>query len=178
MIRESYPWKPDLLRDADIIEKWAAKKTDSEYRLMLLEKKVFLSAFVIRKLIEDCKITDKIAECSILCRVYPTRGTEVDFMNWHDLDKHYDLSSKQRADINIKSFANQIVHNLVFSFEFSEERSSPVSGFVVASDWGKGKQLYGVTLSAYLSAMRSIGNDRVTEFHAKRTKDGWKTSLQ
>ena len=151
MIRESYPWKRDLLRDANIIERWASKKTDSEYRVMLLEKKVFLSAFVIRKLIEDYKISDKIAECSILCRVYPARGTEVDILSWHDIDKHYDLSSEQRADINIKSFANQIIHNLVFLFEFSEERSSPVSGFVVASDWGKGKQLYGVTLSAYLS---------------------------
>ncbi len=56
MIYESYPWKRDLLRDADIIERWAAKKTDSEYRSMLLEKKVFLSAFVIRKLIEDYKV--------------------------------------------------------------------------------------------------------------------------
>lgn len=99
-------------------------------------------------------------------------------MNWHDLNKHYDLSSKQRADIDIKSLANQIIHNLVFSFEFSEQRSSPVSGFVVASDWGKGKQLYGVTLSAYLSAIRSIGNDWVTEFHAERNKDEWKISQQ
>ncbi len=178
MIRESYPWKRDLLRDADIIERWAAKKTDSEYRSMLLEKKVFLSAFVIRKLIEDHKITDQITECSILCRVYPARGTEVDIMNWHDIDEHYDLSSEQRADINIKSFANQIIHNLVFMFEGSEERSSPISGFVVASDRGKDKQLYGVTLSAYLSAMRSVGNDWVTELHAERIKDGWKISQQ
>jgi hypothetical protein len=178
MIRESYPWKRDLLRDADIIERWAAKKTDSEYRSMLLEKKVFLSAFVIRKLIEDYKITDRITESSILCRVYPSRGTEVNFKSRHDIDKHYDLSSVQRANINIRSFANQIIHNFVFMFEFPEERFSPIPGFVVASDLGKDRQLYGVTLSAYLSAMRSVGNDWVTEFHAARTKDGWKISKQ
>jgi len=178
MIRESYPWKRDLLRDADIIERWAAKKTDSEYRSMFLEKKVFLSAFVIRKLFEDYKITDRITDGSILCRVYPSRGTEVNFKNWIDIDRHYDLSSEQRSDINIRSLANQIIHNFVFMFDYSEECFSPISGFVVASDLGKGRQLYGVTLSAYLSAMRSVGNDWITEFQASRTKDGWKISKQ
>lgn len=176
MIAESYPWKRDLLRDADIIERWAAKKTDSEYRSMLLEKKVFLSAFVVRKLIEDYKLTDNIKEHSIPCRVYPARGTDVDIMNWYKIDEHYDLSSQQRADISIKSVVSQIIHNLVFMFEFIEERSSPISGFVVASDWGKDKQLYGVTLTDYLSAMRLVGNDWVKEQRAERTKDGWKIS--
>ena len=176
MIAESYPWKRDLLRDAGIIERWAAKKTNSEYRSMLLEKKVFLSAFVIRKLIEDHKLTDDIRELSIFCRVYPARGTDVDIMNWHKVDEHYDLSSQQRADINIKSLASQIIHNLIFMFQFIEEGSSPISGFFVTSDWGKDKQLYGVTLTDYLFAMRSVGNDWVAVRHAEKTTGGWKIS--
>jgi hypothetical protein len=176
MISESYPWKRDLLRDADIIERWAAKKTNSEYRFMLLEKKIFLSAFVVRKLIEDRKLTDAIKEYSISCRVFPARGTDVDIMNWHHIDEHYDLSSQQRADTNIKSIASQIIHNLIFIFEFIKEGSSPISGFVVASDWGKDKQLYGVTLTDYLIAIRSVGNDWVKEYRAEKTKNGWKIS--
>ena len=37
---------------------------------------------------------------------------------------------------------------------------------------------YGVTLSDYLSAIRSVGKDWVMERHAERTKDGWKISQQ
>ncbi len=177
MIHESYPWKRDLLRDADIIERWATKNTNSEYRSMLIEKKVYLSAFVIRKLIEDHKVTDAIKAHSILCTIYPAKGSNVDIMNWPDVDEHYDFSTHKLEQINIQRFANQIIHNLIFLFEISEETySSPISGLFVTSDWEKDNQLYHVTLTDYLSVLRSVGNDNVMERHATLTKDGWKIS--
>lgn len=173
MIHESHPWKRDLLKDADIIERWATKKTGSEYRSMLLEKKVFLSAFVIRKLIENYKATDKTKEYSLQCRMYPACGTSVDIMNRHHIEKHYDFSSERRSSIKIRALANQIVHSLVFMFEISEEEyTAPISGFFVASDWGKDEQLYGVAIDDYLTAMRLFGNDWPVESHYVRTQDG------
>ena len=141
---------------------------------MLLEKKVFLSAFAMRKLIDDCKLTDNTKEHSILCRVYKPRGTRVDIMNWHRIDDHYDMSSEQSSSIKMRFLANQIIHSLVFMFEASEEEHlAAFTGFIVTSDLRKDKYLYGVTFEDYLSAMRLIGNDWVVERRATRTKDGW-----
>ncbi len=57
MVYESYPWKQDLLRRKRLILNYNtaehfAKNEDSTYTV--LEKAVFYSAFIIRKLI-DCR---------------------------------------------------------------------------------------------------------------------------
>lgn len=41
MIHESAPWKSHLLRDAALIERWAAKPGHSERRSFIIERKVF-----------------------------------------------------------------------------------------------------------------------------------------
>jgi len=50
MIAESSHWKEPLGRDADIIERWALKP-DNERRYAILERKIMLSAFAIRRLV-------------------------------------------------------------------------------------------------------------------------------
>ncbi len=55
MIHESYPWKQDLLRRKRLIQKYNNAKMfeqeDSDTAYMIIEKAIFYSAFVIRKLI-------------------------------------------------------------------------------------------------------------------------------
>ena len=177
MINESYPWKRDLLKDADIIERWAAKITASESRDALIENKIFLSAYVIRKLIENYKLTDKAAAGTVKCRLCRTLGRKVDTFNRHDIDKLYDFSSHIKSSIPIVHLANQIVHSLIFAFENSiDEDSSPICGFWVASDWQKDKHLCGINLNDYLSVMRMVGSNQVVEIRSERTEKGWKIS--
>jgi hypothetical protein len=45
MIRESWPWRDRLAKDADLIDRWTAKTADSERRSFLIEQKVFFAAY-------------------------------------------------------------------------------------------------------------------------------------
>ena len=61
MIHESFPWKLDLRRRLRLIEKYNTagllkREDDSAYTI--LEKCVFYSAFIIRKLTECAKLSD------------------------------------------------------------------------------------------------------------------------
>ena len=56
MIWESYPWKNQLIADAAIIKRWASKTQHTQRRSMLIERKVFLAAYIIRKLDDDYKL--------------------------------------------------------------------------------------------------------------------------
>ncbi|MCJ8518522.1 hypothetical protein ABID21_001154 [Pseudorhizobium tarimense] len=60
MIADSAPWKDELLKDADLIERWAAKARPSERGSILIERKVFVSAFAMRKLIECEKVSSDV----------------------------------------------------------------------------------------------------------------------
>ena len=57
MILESYPWKQDLLRRIALIKKYNSTEffqKNEERAYTVLEKSIFYSAFIVRKLL-DCK---------------------------------------------------------------------------------------------------------------------------
>ena len=66
MIYESYPWKQDLLRRRRLIQKYNSSELhgkNDERAYTVIEKAIFYSAFIIRKLI-DCKgkVSDEVDE--------------------------------------------------------------------------------------------------------------------
>ena len=77
MIRESAPWKAELLRDADLIERWAKKTVASERRSALLERKVFVSAYAIRRLNEAVKISSRFREVTLPVTRLPPTGASI-----------------------------------------------------------------------------------------------------
>ncbi len=61
MILESYPWKEDLLKMAKLIDRYNTPshfRWNSEKTYYNLEKTIFTSAFIIRKLIDCKKVED------------------------------------------------------------------------------------------------------------------------
>lgn len=176
MIYESHPWKQSLLKDADIIERWSVKQTHSEYRSMLIEKKIFLSAFAIRRLIESHKITDKNQKLSIPCHKFIAKKSNIDLLNRHDLERHYKFNSGRKHSLRIGFLCNQIIHSFVFEF-LIEDAGSSIQGFFVCSDMEKNKALYEVRICDYLSWIRAIGNDNPSQLHIRRSQRGIKVNL-
>ena len=172
MIHESHPWEKQILADADVICRWAAKSTAPDRRYMILERKIFVSAFSMRKLIENNKLTDRTKKLAVPCRAYPFRGTHIDFLNFHRLDEHYNFSKEKRVSMNIKSLANQIIHSRIFHWQITEDCSrSPVSDFLVSSDHAMKKALYAISINDYISALRAIGKDVVNKIIVKRKEN-------
>ena len=121
MIRESGPWKAELLRDAELIERWAAKTAMTERRSALLERKLFVSAYVIRRLNEAVRISSRFRGVTLPVTRFPPTGTSVDQWNILDFDDHYDLSGGRVERMPIFRFLNLLIHSLVFA-EFQNDR--------------------------------------------------------
>ncbi|HEV7334488.1 MAG TPA: hypothetical protein VGO06_00860 [Bosea sp. (in: a-proteobacteria)] len=71
MIHQSAPWKAHLIRDAHLIERWAAKPNHSERRSFLIERTVFLAAYAMRKLDEDIKLSTDLLSADMPVLRFP-----------------------------------------------------------------------------------------------------------
>ncbi|MBA3676927.1 MAG: hypothetical protein H0W74_05920 [Sphingosinicella sp.] len=156
MIWESWPWKQDLLRDADILGRWAAKPP-TERRSYLVEKKVFFAAYSMRKLLEAGKLSTATMNRSIGCKVYPALSAAISSDNRHHFDELYDLNSPVMRQLPARTLINMIIHSLVFVEGLADNLS--LSSFLITSDRTKFDGLWEVPLDAFIRTMRRVGAD-------------------
>ena len=117
MIYESYPWKQDLLRRRRLIKKYNRAdllSEDDDRAYTVIEKAIFYSAFITRKLI-DCKgkVSDEVDKYKFhLKGVRPIK--EIDLIHrWPDEDthnwEHEEAYTKSGTDI-----CNWLIHSYIF----------------------------------------------------------------
>jgi hypothetical protein len=156
VIYESWPWKQQLLKDADILERWATKP-ESDRRGYLLESKVFNSAYAMRKLAHSYKLSSSFDDRSVNCTRYPS----VKPMTWQDrwqYWEHFDLESPKPINISALTLIDTIIHSYIF-WEFVNEDPQLTTKFIVTSDWKRNKYLIEFGLEAYVGLMREAGQD-------------------
>ena len=168
MIWESGPWRRDLERDALLIAKWSAAKPTSR-RDVLLEKKVFLTAYSARKLLEARKIPDKIGSETLKFQSHPVKAVPT-WINWHKLDKCYDFSAKQTTSVTIRELTNLIIHSYVMIFTMS--RSKTITGFFLASDRSRKSRILYVPIKHYVNLCKKIAAAEVSSFSWRVQQDG------
>jgi hypothetical protein len=164
VIYESYPWKQDLLRRKRLLFKYNStdsleKNFDAAYTV--IEKSIFYSAFIIRKLI-DCggKISDEADQYTL--RVEQIRpNTPINKMQrWLDEDSH-DWENTEYVMVRGRDICNWLIHSYIFCLEFEENRI--VASFYLSSDYDRNKVLYKVSLEDWVSYMNFIATDDVVE---------------
>jgi len=161
MILESWPWKRQLLRDADIIERWVQKKP-SERRRFTIEQKIFLSAYSMRKLFDGQKFSSSFGERVLKCTVYPPLGKRITIANNHRLDELYDLHSPSSKNISATILLNLIIHSFIF-FEVVDDGLT-LQSFFVTSDQSRQQGLWQITLAEFTRLMRIVGNDMPSRY--------------
>ena len=132
----------------------------------VIEKAVFYSAFIIRKLI-DCKvkISDEVDTYKFTLKGFRPRKN-VDLMhrwpdeNTHDWDHKVTTFTKLGRDV-----CNWLIHSYVFFFGCDEDGT--VDSFFVSSDVDRNKMLYRIELKDWITYMEFVGNDSVvvSELH-------------
>ena len=172
MIHESYPWKQDLLRRKRLILKYNCANLladDSAYTV--IEKAVFYSAFIIRKLI-DCrvKISDEVDAYTFTLKGFRPRKN-VDVMHrWPDEDSH-DWEHETTACTKLgKAVCNWLIHSHIFFFGVDED--GKIDSFFVSSDYDRNKMLYRIELKDWIAYMEFVGNDCIVSMnmHADECK--------
>ena len=157
MIHESHPWKTQLAKDADLIERWAAKPRSSERRSFLIEQKVFLAAYAMRKLDDATKLsTDLLASRMPVLRFPPVRdGYSV--VDSHKFDEFFDLEKPEKVDLKRRRLLDVLIHSLVFVEMLGE--TDVMEAFLVTSDQEQAKGLIQVDIATFVELMRLASAD-------------------
>lgn len=157
MIFESAPWKEEILRIADKLERRYNQKRWSERSFFLLEKEIFLGFFSLRKLMESNKVSARIKEEQVLLAVYPAGEMPITLLNQHKFPELYNLYAGEKESLNYWDICNQFIHSSIFA-PFTPAGQSLV-GIYMVSDRAKKEKLYYITLVKIVEIFRAVGND-------------------
>jgi hypothetical protein len=156
MIHESVPWKTALTTDAAVIERWAAKPP-SERRSFLLERKVFLAAYALRKLGEAYKLSTDTLAASIAVKRYAPLQPGYSAFNNHRFDKFFDLQAATAVEMPRRRLLDVLIHSLVFIEAVDED--DHCAGFLVTSDYEASRGLFEIQLTDFVALMRQAAED-------------------
>ncbi len=165
MIWDSKGWKDELLSNARAIEAIRFKRR-SERRSFLLERAMFLSAYIMRKLWEARKLSTAWEDRRVPCIVHPLKKREPDRLNWHRIDEHFNLESPKADFLTALELCHRLIHSYVF-VEVEGVRQS-ISGFYFASDQTKRRGLWFVAIDDMLDLIREAGRDFPSSAHMVR----------
>lgn len=174
MIHESAPWKSRLLRDAALIERWAARPGQSERRSFFVEQKVFLAAYAMRKLGEGLKVSTDLLSADMKLLRFPPSEPGFNLFNNHRFGEHFDLESPLQVSLLRRRVLNLLVHSLVFAEVLGDAET--YDAFMVTSDYERDRGLLQVNIAAFVELMRLVGNDWPTSARWVREPrgDGWR----
>lgn len=162
MIYESYPWKQDLLRWKRLIQKNNCAEFLSEFddrAYTTIEKAIFYSAFIIRKLI-DCKVkvSDEVDEYIFHLKcTRPIKNVDL-FHRWPN-DNCYNLEVEEERTKSGTDICNWLIHSYVFFLSYGE--NGTIDGFYVSSDFDRNKALYRIELNDWLAYIEFVGKDSI-----------------
>lgn len=171
MIWESWPWKRELLKRAASLDSRKRQRRWSDASCARVEQDIFLSAYVIRKLLDAKKISDEVESLCLRALTHQPLSRPVDIMNWDKIDRLYDLSHCAKASVSLREFCNQIVHSFVFLPCFDGD-SGGLSGIFVSSDREKERRLLHFNLCEIVSVFRRVAEDDLVALHMTRDAVG------
>lgn len=162
MIYESSSWKTALGHDAELIERWAGKPAVSERRSFLLERKIFLAAYALRKLDEASKLSSTLLSNPVRVQRYPPAKEGFEAFNNHRFADYFDLGSPEPIQLPARRLVNVLIHSLVFVEMLSADHM--VEGFLVTSDQEAVRGLLQFDLTAFTKLMRRASTDFPNSF--------------
>lgn len=171
MIYESAPWRQDLLRDADVLSRWLTKPPSGK-RSVIIEKKVFTGAYIMRRLLQSDKLSSSTETRNVRLDRFPSIKPMQKHDRW-DIHLHYDFPAGAQTALTIPRLLDLIIHSFIF-----QEWNDDVSGetkVVFTSDTKKDVFLWLISLPAFVDIMRFIAND-VPQVNARRfdaSADRW-----
>lgn len=164
MISDSLEYKDDLKREVIRIKKLLDKVDISDLRKyrFKLEKFLFVSSFLIRKLIESKKISDELEEEEFLVWRAPVRDLSraKDFISGRNNLGNYYLQQKEKVRMPLLHITNMFVHSYIFTLSLRNSQFE----LLVTSDWQK-KYVYFIKLSTFFRLCERVIDDHIKYLH-------------
>jgi hypothetical protein len=156
MIWESKPWKDELLANARLLTQ-LQKMRRSERRSFAIERTLFVSVYIMRKLWEAGKLSSAWKERRISCVFHPPKGKTTDRLNWHRIDELYQLDTPTPESLTTIELCHRLIHSFVFVVVEAPKKA--IAGFFFASDKTKHRGLWFVRLDDMQALLREAGRD-------------------
>ena len=172
VIDDSIPWKEDLLRVADVLERRTRQRRWTERTSFLVERDVMNGAYAVRKLNEARKISDELAAETVACRRHTLTGRPVDIWNRHAFYEHYDMEHPESVALALAGFCNQVIHSCVWMLSATEDPPHQFDGIYVSSDRARKRHVYFMPADSLISVFRSVGSDDVALIRMQRDSNG------
>lgn len=160
MLYSVFNWKKDLKNKRELIIKNNLIKVlnanfDSAYHK--IESSIFISAFIIRKLIENDKLTTESDDFDFQIKYYKSINN-VNKINRFDICCNYNLNKEYSKAVKGKEICNWIIHSYIFIPIF---KKNILEGFYLSSDFDRNKILYKIELDRWLKFVDIIIEDKV-----------------
>jgi hypothetical protein len=174
MIWESAPWKQQLVRDAARLRRLGNSRLDADggdKEVFQLERQVFIAAYTMRKLSEAGKLSSNWDHQRLACLRFPIKGKDIsDRLNWHHIDRHYDLNASSNVKMNPKEFCDRIIHSFVFVPSIGSDET--IKSFYFTSDTMRRHAIWLIDLADVADLMTTTGKDYPSSGHWVRRADG------
>jgi hypothetical protein len=157
MISESSYWKNDLLKQAASLRLRQDQRRWPEASFSRVEQLVMLGFYSIRKLIEAKKLSDSTVTSTVQLRAYGATGKSVTLMNWHNVDKLFDLENARLVTLDVVGLCHQFVHSYVFMVVLKQ--SGGLGGFLLSSDRQRRRLLYEIDVGQVITLFEQVGKD-------------------
>jgi hypothetical protein len=172
MIDDSGPWKRDLGREAVTLSRalgrFKSGRNDvSDALFYKVERFCFLSAFIVRRLLEAEKLSQEVERTTLAARTFRrrTRGFRgFDVLTRGDVEKRYVLSASATSRIALAPLCNMLVHTADFVIVEYPKRSLRL----FFSSEKHARRLFSVTLEDVVSLVREVSQDDVCYAHWER----------
>ena len=167
-MHESWPWKRELkllvAQLATWIEEFECDDDEKdagpqrEEAGFQIEKAMFLSAYIVRKLIENKKVADSIAEHQVDCHSSRYVGPHPIRIFGADIERDFDHKRKSKQKISLQKLCHELVHAKIFNNGTTRE-DLVLQGFWVCSDLNQDKRILFVDFSDWTFALRKVSEN-------------------
>jgi hypothetical protein len=182
MIWNSHIWKGELKRELKKFNKYlkdiTSNKYDVDHFAFGLEKFYFNCAFIMRKLIENGKISNELLTINFKCSKYKriNKTEKLDMINYIEFFEYYDLENVEEDSISIKQVCNLFVHSYVFFPTFDEDNEMKFSGIFINTDHSKDDFIYHLDYHEFNLMINDVLKDDILSIQYNRTTGKTKRS--
>lgn len=162
MIRDPGPWTKELRRAISRCERsWLKYPQASEEWLALeAEKAVFLSAFIIRKLMDSSRLLPAVKNQTVPVSIVGAQRSLAElprYLSWHDAHEYYDFDTDSDRDLPLRDLVNRLIHSYAFLVVGAYDGgATDPAGFYFNSDENRRRELLYINWDAYKIAARLV----------------------
>ena len=187
---QSGPWKMELRRLVDRCERQYQQMSrvplhgwwEDAVQLMQLEKAVFFSAFIVRKLAESGRLSMQAEALAVPVKTFSARDPAMapDPGNWDQLERFYNLDAGREQSVPMRLLINWVIHSFAFLVEVRSDLAggSVPAGFWCNSDRSRAREVVRVGWKEYRRMLDRVIADDVVSMETLRDGYGWLVQLR